>query len=89
MILRAIFWIGVVALLMPREPDLGFGRPAAPGAGLVSGISTAVKHRKSCESEQAVCAATLGVLDRMKLSGIRSLAEVRTEIEQAERARGG
>jgi hypothetical protein len=29
MILRAIFWIGLVAFLMPREPDLGFGPPGA------------------------------------------------------------
>src|SRR5579872_1864455 len=27
MLFRAIFWIGLVSLLMPHEPDLGFGRP--------------------------------------------------------------
>jgi len=30
MILRAAFWIAVVAVLMPREPDVGFGRPTVP-----------------------------------------------------------
>ncbi len=30
MIIRAVFWIGLVAFLMPHEPDLGFGRPGAP-----------------------------------------------------------
>ncbi len=30
MILRAAFWIAVVAVFMPREPDVGFGRPDAP-----------------------------------------------------------
>ena len=27
MILRAAFWIAVVAVFIPREPDVGFGRP--------------------------------------------------------------
>jgi hypothetical protein len=30
MILRAAFWITVVAVFIPREPDVGFGRPDAP-----------------------------------------------------------
>jgi hypothetical protein len=30
MILRAAFWIAVVAVFIPREPDLGYGRPGAP-----------------------------------------------------------
>ena len=29
MIFRAIFWIGLVSLLTPHEPDLGLGRPGA------------------------------------------------------------
>lgn len=27
MILRAVFWVAVVAMMMPREPDIGFGAP--------------------------------------------------------------
>ncbi len=38
MILRAIFWIGLVSLLMPHEPDLGFGRP---GSGLAALLPSA------------------------------------------------
>lgn len=30
MILRAAFWITVVAVFIPREPDIGYGRPDAP-----------------------------------------------------------
>ena len=89
MILRAIFWIGLVALLMPREPDLGLGRPASPGVHLLSGVTSALRDRKGCESEEAACTAAVGLLERVKLSGTHSLTEVRTEIEQAERARGG
>jgi hypothetical protein len=29
MIFRAIFWIAVVAVFIPREPDLGYGHPGA------------------------------------------------------------
>ena len=89
MILRAIFWIGLVALLIPREPDLGLGRPASPGAHLLSGVSAALKDQKGCDGEAAACTATLGLLDRVKLSSLHSLGQVKAEIEQAERARGG
>ena len=41
MILRAIFWIGLVSFLMPHEPDLGFGRPGAalPTPNAISAVS--------------------------------------------------
>ncbi len=29
MVLRALFWISLVAILMPHEPDLGLGRPGS------------------------------------------------------------
>lgn len=30
MILRAAFWITVVAVFIPREPDISYGRPSVP-----------------------------------------------------------
>jgi hypothetical protein len=47
MIIRAIFWIALVAFLMPHEPDLGFGRPGAhatkaPGAGMFASAQSLV-----------------------------------------------
>jgi hypothetical protein len=27
LIIRAIFWVALVAFLMPHEPDLGYGKP--------------------------------------------------------------
>jgi hypothetical protein len=30
MLLRAAFWITVVALFIPRGPDIGYGRPDVP-----------------------------------------------------------
>ncbi len=38
MIFRAVFWIGLVALLMPHEPDLGFGRPEAINTGTAAEV---------------------------------------------------
>lgn len=41
MILRALFWIVVVAIFMPHEPDLGLGRPesaASPVLGLLDNL---------------------------------------------------
>ncbi|MBV9992561.1 MAG: hypothetical protein JOZ72_14880 [Alphaproteobacteria bacterium] len=42
MIFRAIFWIGLVALLMPHEPDLGFGRPDRASDAMTGGVANGV-----------------------------------------------
>lgn len=87
MILRAIFWIGLVAVLMPHEPDLGLGRPVAPGAALMSGMSAALKQGHSCSGAEVACAAAGGLIDRIKATGYARLEQVKTEIAAAERAR--
>jgi len=74
MLFRAIFWIAVVAIFMPREPDLGLGRPGASHAHL------------TCEGYGKPCAATLGALDTFQSIAVRSLAQVKAEIEADERA---
>ena len=45
MIFRAIFWIGLVALLMPHEPDLGFGRPAQVGSNVAGDVASWAKDK--------------------------------------------
>jgi hypothetical protein len=91
MLFRAVFWIGLVSLLMPHEPDLGFGRPgaaaavAAAPAGIGSLIqSTAVQN--ACANQAATCAGGLSILDGFQSFAVRSLDEVRADIE-AHRAR--
>lgn len=59
MVLRALFWISVVALLMPHEPDLGLGRPGGAPS----------------------------LIDRIKQTGIHRLAEVKAELDAADRGR--
>ena len=94
MIFRAIFWIGLVALLAPHEPDLGLGRPGAgtsnvSSATLQSAVESLLRPDKDCGSR---CAGGLGLTDRLHLRVnrdlVQGLAEVKAEIaaDQHERA---
>ena len=87
MIFRAIFWVGLVSLLTPHEPDLGLGRP---GAGislptLVKSWSVIGLSRPGCDGE--ACAGGLGAVQQWRASAGKSLADVRTEIDASVRAR--
>ena len=79
MILRALFWISVVATLMPHEPDLGFGRPHLGGA--LNGES-----REAC-SDRGACRQALGVLGQFQAMALRNLAEVKADIEREQHSR--
>lgn len=90
MIFRAIFWIGLVSLLMPHEPDLGFGRPGA-GASLPSQIASLAasglpKPGATCS---AACAGGLGLLDMFQTATVRSLSQVKADIDASVKARHG
>ena len=88
MIFRAIFWIGLVSLLTPHEPDLGLGRP---GAGIalpaivkswaVTGLS---RSGNVCDGTGA-CAGGLGNLAGM-VDG-RRLADMKLELAASIKAR--
>jgi hypothetical protein len=88
MLIRAAFWIGVVALLMPHEPNLGFGRPDAgwwPSAAL-SWMDSAIGSPSEICKQGAACKTVLNGAN-MKDFAIRGISEARAEIEQAERER--
>lgn len=87
MIFRAVFWIGLVSLLMPHEPNLGLGRPGAgtsrispstilPVTGGLSGLTG------DCGS---ACAGGLGLLQRFGLEPggavAERLADVKAQID--------
>ncbi|HEY0106499.1 MAG TPA: hypothetical protein VGB91_10475 [Rhizomicrobium sp.] len=82
MILRAIFWVGLVSFLMPHEPDLGFGRPAAmaPAASIADLIRTP-DIQSACAGHREACAGGLTVLDGFQAFAVRSLDQVRADIE--------
>ncbi|HJW42099.1 MAG TPA: hypothetical protein VJ476_12865 [Rhizomicrobium sp.] len=85
--MRAIFWIGLVSFLMPREPDLGFGRPGggtvAAGAPLstITALIQAPSVQDSCAKHAAACTDGLSILDSFQSVAVRSLDEVRADIE--------
>jgi hypothetical protein len=89
MILRAIFWIGLVSFLIPHEPDLGFGRPGAAAASaamptpssLTQLIQAGGDVQASCTAHKEACAGTLSVLDGFQQFAVRSLDQVRADIE--------
>ena len=91
MIFRAIFWIGLVSLLMPREPDLGLGRPGA-GTSLPSAVTSWAaiglsRPGKVCEDHTAACAGGLALFDSFQSNALRGLAAVKAEIDADRKAR--
>jgi hypothetical protein len=92
MIFRAVFWIGLVSLLTPHEPDLGLGRP---GAGTSSTPSTVLSAASGLSRTDAGCgsrcAGGLGFFERMGLgpggSIAAGLAQVKTQIDADMKAR--
>ena len=91
MILRAIFCIAAVSVLMPHEPDLGFGRPGAQGSVVQSAVSwmagTLQAPNSMCKDHAAACVTALNALDSVQSVAVRSLAQVKADIEDQERAR--
>ncbi len=82
MILRAIFWIGLVSFLMPREPDLGFGRPgAAISPDSIAALIQSTDVQGACAQHAPACAGGLSFLDGFQALAVRSLDQVRADIE--------
>jgi len=92
MILRAIFWIGLVSLLMPHEPDLGLGRPGSP-LGPTSMLPHAISglfekgEVSSSACRTAGCARGLSILDGLQARMVHSLDQVRADIDASRRLR--
>ena len=93
MIFRAIFWIGLVSLLTPHEPDLGLGRP---GAGTVLTSPAMIQSAASGLSRMgadcgSACAGGLGILSVFHLNAdsrvAAGLADVRAQIKADQLAR--
>lgn len=92
MIFRAIFWIGLVSLLMPHQPDLGLGRPGA-GTSLPSAVTSwaasGLSHPGNiCADHRTACAGGSAFFDSFQNKAVRGLAAVKAEIEADRKARG-
>jgi hypothetical protein len=68
----------VVAVFMPREPDLGLGRPDAR-----SGVLKLASQALDCNA----CAITPSAFDNMKQAAMLSLMQVRADIRAAQQDR--
>jgi hypothetical protein len=92
MIFRALIAIGIVSLLTPHEPDLGFGRPGAGAAhpSPASLLSASGLSRKQ-ECGIPACAGALAVASMLGFAPApgRNLNDVKSEIEADMKARGG
>ncbi|HEY4125514.1 MAG TPA: hypothetical protein VGM36_12930 [Rhizomicrobium sp.] len=96
MIVRALFWIAVVAVLMPREPDLGLGRPgvsaSAPEA-ILSKLTSLIEPAQAaqaatpCQGNPITCLAANNISVRVPDFAASGLASVRAQIEEARRER--
>ena len=93
MIFRAVFWIGLVSLLTPHEPDLGLGRPGAgtlppSPATIPSSANGLSRSGQDCGS---ACVGGLGLLSVFHLNTDRrlvaGLVDVKAQIEQDQRDR--
>jgi hypothetical protein len=85
MIFRAVFWIGLAALLMPREPDLGLGRPGAVTSHLTSASIQSAADGLSRTGQDCSSACAGGLLSVFHLNSARlaaGLANVKAQIEQ-------
>jgi hypothetical protein len=87
MILRAVFWIAVVAVFIPHEPDLGFGRPSAEGFlptkatdGRLA-VATLI-----CKENPAACANGLQWTDDLRSTILNNLERVKADLKQSRRA---
>ena len=90
MIFRAVFWIGLVSLLMPHEPDLGLGRPGAGTSlpqSVISGAVTGLSRPGVCDGHAAACAGGLGLLDSFQNNAVDGLAAVKAQIDESVKAR--
>jgi len=73
MIFRAIAALGLVCMLMPNEPDLGFGRPSSGAARLISDLAARLGVSANGEVQEGAGSTSVddesvqaSVLDRLR-----------------------
>lgn len=89
MIFRAAFWIALVAVFLPHEPDLGLGRPSLEGLLPVKApdwLSASVPAR-ACEDTQGTCVGGLVLADDLRSTILSNLDRVKAELKESEQAR--
>ncbi len=76
MIFRAVFWVGLVSLLTPHEPDLGLGRPGAgielPAIGKAWTVTGLSRPGSACVGQEACAGGPLLSIDGVRLEQMRA-----------------
>jgi hypothetical protein len=82
MILRAAFWITVVAVFIPQEPDIGYGRPDAPSVAPPKIVEFAAQLLKvpPC-AEHAQCVAGLSLASDYRQAARERLERAKTALK--------
>jgi len=91
MLFRALFWLTVVAVFTPHQPNLGLGRPGSASDSLIRETRDTVSAslaQADCKTPSATCADTLSFLDGFRFAAGRSLAEVKAELARAPHGSG-
>ena len=89
MLLRAFFWIALVAVMMPHEPDLGLGRPGGTSL-LPQNLSLPrelANPSQICNGHEQACGSAFGFVDWFQQNAVHSLALVKVQIEEQQRER--
>ena len=89
MIVRAVLTIAIVALFIPHEPDLGFGRPGAGGNPpiQVSEWANLPAAARLCGNRQEACAAGLDLAGDLRNTILSNLDRVKAELKVSAQAR--
>ena len=90
LVLRALFWIGFVSLLTPREPDLGLGRThnVSPVDAAISQAESTLSHHSHSNNEAGIIRnIDLWLLAKIQTMKTRTIEQVRVEIRQSVRER--
>lgn len=89
MIFRAVLSIAFVAVFIPHEPDLGFGRPGAGGNPpiQVSEWATLPAAAQLCGNRQVTCAGALDLAGDLRSTILTNLDRVKAELKESKQAR--
>jgi hypothetical protein len=89
MIFRAVLSIAFVAMFIPHEPDLGFGRPSAGGVPPIaaSALASLPAAAQLCGSRQEACAHGLDLAGDLRSTILSNLDRVKAELKESKQAR--
>ena len=89
MIFRALCSIAFVAVFIPHEPDLGFGRPGAGGNSPIqmSEWATSPAAAQICGNRQEACAGALNLGGGLRETILSNLDRVKAELKESQQAR--